>query len=1447
MKLKIQQAKKRILRPTGARLTRFDPTQTTTLRNTFGAEINRYFAHLRRCINELFTEEDALGLKSPKPVTNVFCPTGKGGGIDPTCSPPNKNTLAIMEKYKDEQAWKEPIEEYMESVGLTLGDYNKVNELLYQHNLSSGEESDIALSNLWNSQDSPGRALREFSKWNEWQSLNSSREKPDWSYARKQIARNPSSYKMFEGGSVSDSVDRFKEYMQATERGEPIFYRKGGLDRNAVSTTTSRTGARSGGSHFIPDRWFSFQELKNAGYHLISGARGMVGVTSSQEREHIWLKPRETPVANTRWKYLDSQGKVKAFATWLRYMNYLWMKGTYGSNQKAWPTKKPMEDLWKDYINAGFAKGAGRSFDDVRKQTKGLKKSLDWYNGNREEFLRSSFAAPESVDKVKLLVSQGFSELEGVTKDAEIRLTRKLADGLVQGQHPKSIAKTIADDLDISRKRALRIAHTELIRAHAGGQLISLKRLGVEKVGVAVEWSTARDEKVCPLCKALAGIVLSIDEAWGLIPRHPGCRCAFVPAVIAELHMIRTKSAIEAALKLSSKKGKGTWKWPTISKDRPSLVSVENAATIPYTRGIAVIDRFLINQKENCGTGAGGFKEGNTCWKNKKSFLAAKSALLSYLQDEENNYASSGVIKSHLGASAEEISEVLKELSEEGLIDTYGGSDPSTSSLSSGLAIGKKNIYGIQLTDKGKEYADTPFAEELATDEADETPLADLFDETPSLPEEPPAKVAEISLDDLFAEDAFDEAPVASPIFPELKELKLVKTLSKGYSKPSLMEDAGGNKWIVKLGDADHLKSESEADAIYRELGLNAPLSTTAGKHKIAEFVEGTDLDDLLPNISGTEFEEIKKKIQKGFVADALLANWDAVGVGDVKNSNIRVTPSGEIYRIDNGGALKYSGTGKLKGADFSGDVKELWTLRNSAVNPTAAKIYGGIKDSEIASQIVGVLKKKEDILLHVSDPETKKILGQRFNDLALILPSFTQTPIEAFGVDVGEEIALKPKPKTEEPKPEPKAKTPEGYSPTNPLHSPEGISDYVASKFKEAGVVALTPAFIAKVKKMNPHGISGGVYKTPWVDKWQLPILKKVLPWNTKIKQGTFDSATNDLKKTYSTKKFGGDVFTTEAAPATPEVKPQAPPKPAKTIQASLLPTPPKLPKYNSQPELAQKNQEAINELTELAKKGDLKAIEPFLSHPSKWVNSYASGLKDSIQEQLGEKPPPYEHLEQVGEVEYATTEELKAAMLPYLPSISSGGKVKFAHSPAIDKKAQESWKAKLTASEKSAISSWKGSPSEIRESIAKGKPTPQAKAILSAMDKAKAHQGILYRGVHSEYADKIMAQIDDAGVGCLWSDAAPHGMSPNPAVASKFSYGKVLFRIIAKTAKPIWKEDGYSGDGYDSLSEKECLGYPGRKYKVTGIYQDVTIGDNKGTNMPYSQIKRVIDLEEI
>jgi SPP1 gp7 family putative phage head morphogenesis protein len=192
------------------------------------------------------------------------------------------------------------------------------------------------------------------------------------------------------------------------------------------------------------------------------------------------------------------------------------------------------------YIKEAYEKGQGRAFDDAMKKygekyPQEYKSKVDYYQGSRDEFLRSSFRSPASAERVSLLASRAYTDLKGVTQTMSTQMNRILTDSIIQGRGPKETARELSKAVDgIGRNRALTIARTETIRAHADGQLEALKNLGVEEVGVMVEWSSASDDLVCGQCADMDGAVMPIASASAIIPLHPNCRCCWIPANVGE-------------------------------------------------------------------------------------------------------------------------------------------------------------------------------------------------------------------------------------------------------------------------------------------------------------------------------------------------------------------------------------------------------------------------------------------------------------------------------------------------------------------------------------------------------------------------------------------------------------------------------------------------------------------------------------------------------------------------------------------------------------------------------------------------------------------------------------------------------------------------------------------------------------------------------------------------
>ena len=298
-----------------------------------------------------------------------------------------------------------------------------------------------------------------------------------------------------------------------------------------------------------------------------------------------------------RWQFKTTPEKVRQFKEWLKTQL---KEDITGMNER---------QLWEAYTREGLKKGAGRAFDDTKGPAKIVAEETTkqdmggWYQGTKDEFLRSSFNKPVAIEKVQLLAGRAFDELDNVTGDMATRMTRTLTDGLVQGRSPRDIARDMDRDIEIGRNRALTIARTEVIRAHAEGQLMALEEMGVEEVGVAVEWSTTGDDKVCELCQPLEGVVLKLEEAKGMLPRHPNCRCAWIPANVGEApdNQKSTRSSITGALSESVEREGGDERSRWTGADRSVSASRPESQVAVYGNVSQALLEFSSSLKEMGG------------------------------------------------------------------------------------------------------------------------------------------------------------------------------------------------------------------------------------------------------------------------------------------------------------------------------------------------------------------------------------------------------------------------------------------------------------------------------------------------------------------------------------------------------------------------------------------------------------------------------------------------------------------------------------------------------------------------------------------------------------------------------------------------------------------------------------------------------------------------------
>lgn len=231
----------------------------------------------------------------------------------------------------------------------------------------------------------------------------------------------------------------------------------------------------------------------------------------------------------SKWSFVPVKQVLAAFTKWL--------------NKRISSTDPEQAQIYVD--SDGFVGRAYEAGDEqaVEKQmpesagsqlVKGVQdeivKSIMDSATDRAASVITSFRPGTFLDRLKILRSQARNQITGLGQRVKSVAINHITEGMIAGSGPREIARAIYQSVrKISKKDATRIARTEIIRAHAEGTLDRFEAMGVKHVGVNVEWVATRlqdgsfEKRVCPRCRAMAGIVVPIERAHGMIPVHPNC------------------------------------------------------------------------------------------------------------------------------------------------------------------------------------------------------------------------------------------------------------------------------------------------------------------------------------------------------------------------------------------------------------------------------------------------------------------------------------------------------------------------------------------------------------------------------------------------------------------------------------------------------------------------------------------------------------------------------------------------------------------------------------------------------------------------------------------------------------------------------------------------------------------------------------------------------------
>lgn len=162
-----------------------------------------------------------------------------------------------------------------------------------------------------------------------------------------------------------------------------------------------------------------------------------------------------------------------------------------------------------------------------------------------------------------------------------------------------------------------------------------------------------------------------------------------------------------------------------------------------------------------------------------------------------------------------------------------------------------------------------------------------------------------------------------------------------------------GDRYFVKGYEqhpeaADRCATELIANAIYRAMKIPVATVYRYGKRIASKEIPGVHAYKQY-NPAPAEFFS-SSDIRDGFVVDALLANWDVIGL---EYDNVLVGARGTMYRGDGGGTLFYRAMGAAKPSFANAEVGEIATMRNPAMAKQAGPIFKAlVTDNDVRLQV---------------------------------------------------------------------------------------------------------------------------------------------------------------------------------------------------------------------------------------------------------------------------------------------------------------------------------------------------------------------------------------------------------------------------------------------------------------------------------------------------------------
>ena len=245
-----------------------------------------------------------------------------------------------------------------------------------------------------------------------------------------------------------------------------------------------------------------------------------------------------TPPGQGAFAFPRSKDKVESFMRWLNAQVERGIIQTGTIQQIGTAVEGPWTNT---YIFDSYKRGVQRARYELGKA------GFDVPSIEQTGGINISMSTPFHLDRVGLLYSRAFEGLKGITTAMDTQISRVLAQGMVDGDNPRLLARKLIatingsgmGDLAIkdslgrfipAQRRAEMLARTEIIRAHHQATIQEYENWAVEGVVVKAEWMSVGDDgRTCATCLSYTGQVFTLKQIRSLIPLHAQCRCIALP------------------------------------------------------------------------------------------------------------------------------------------------------------------------------------------------------------------------------------------------------------------------------------------------------------------------------------------------------------------------------------------------------------------------------------------------------------------------------------------------------------------------------------------------------------------------------------------------------------------------------------------------------------------------------------------------------------------------------------------------------------------------------------------------------------------------------------------------------------------------------------------------------------------------------------------------------